>query len=734
MQDQDELENDYYKIGKRAKKNYNSVYQYPTFAFASGQHTAEVYDVSELPEQILRIKDPDSGCFSPDPNLRQFIKDYEYFEDESIVQIELKKGINSVGEGAFGDCKNLKTVRIESGTIEIIPRNCFRNCTQLTDIALHNSIYSIDDNAFDSCKSLNSIKLPNSLDFIGKEAFINCDKLEEISIPDTVTTISKKAFYNCTGLKRVELSKTLTRIGEYAFSMCSSIEELFIPKSVKAIDYKAFSNCTSLKKVIIEAPLYYLGNEAFSECINLEEVIILNGTKIIGNRAFYGCNSLRSVLLSGTVEQIEKESFCDCNSLKEVVIPRLLRSIGDRAFCNCTSLIKVIIEASLDYLGNEVFSGCLNLEEATILNGAKKIGNRAFYRCQSLHSIQLSGIVEQIEKECFFGCYSLKDVVLPDSLKQIGDRAFGNCVSLNVIHVPSSLMNIEFADCYLERIVFDGSMDEWINRTPHDWWQPANSYLNIECKDGTIQLVKGGQLNPIKLIAPEIDLHTSYIIIEDGQEIIKKTSNKADEVLTYYYDLIGRTYLHPGNLVLIRDDAWNRVVLAEKEKKYDPFHEEKTAFLDYVSKRFGVDRANELLDLIPVERLNRLVNNNFIESVEIYSDEDSFNEIDVIQRKNQDYVCFESVASLNNVFYINSSIEKKEYNLMAVDYSQGVIRCSHLVFSEDTWARGRINYNNSSTFKIKLSSSSRNSRLVSSAEKRTVISEFIKRLGKESFV
>jgi len=59
----------------------------------------------------------------------------------------------------------------------MIGRKAFMNCTGLTDMALPESIHTIEDEAFRGCSNLEHLTIPNTEVKIGKNVFEGCTKL-----------------------------------------------------------------------------------------------------------------------------------------------------------------------------------------------------------------------------------------------------------------------------------------------------------------------------------------------------------------------------------------------------------------------------------------------------------------------------------------------------------------------------------------------------------------------------
>ncbi|MBQ3833506.1 MAG: leucine-rich repeat domain-containing protein [Bacteroidales bacterium] len=69
----------------------------------------------------------------------------------------------------------------------------FKNCINLTDVIIPDSITSIGECAFKGCKNLTSIVIPDSVKKIGCAAFLGCENLPE-ETKERVKEINEDAF------------------------------------------------------------------------------------------------------------------------------------------------------------------------------------------------------------------------------------------------------------------------------------------------------------------------------------------------------------------------------------------------------------------------------------------------------------------------------------------------------------------------------------------------------------
>ncbi len=93
-------------------------------------------------------------------------------------------------------------------------------------------VVGIDPWAFKDCINLTNVTLPNSITSIGLYAFQNCSALTELNLPNSLQTIDKWAFYFCTSLAHVTFGESVISIGASAFMRCSNLANVSIPNSV----------------------------------------------------------------------------------------------------------------------------------------------------------------------------------------------------------------------------------------------------------------------------------------------------------------------------------------------------------------------------------------------------------------------------------------------------------------------------------------------------------------------
>ena len=91
----------------------------------------------------------------------------------------------------------------------------------MTSVKLPPSITSIHDGAFINCKALKSITIPGNVKTIEPSMFKGCESLDNVVIPAVTWCIEDRAFQDCTGMKTITIqTKELEEIGEDVWKGC----------------------------------------------------------------------------------------------------------------------------------------------------------------------------------------------------------------------------------------------------------------------------------------------------------------------------------------------------------------------------------------------------------------------------------------------------------------------------------------------------------------------------------
>ena len=242
-------------------------------------------------------------------------------------------GVTFIGDHAFKNCSNLKTIENIPSTLNNIEKWCFEG-TALESVDLSNTqITTMKDGVFFNNTSLTSIKLPNKLEDFWDNAFNGCTSLNNIEMPSTVKGIYNNVFLNCKQLSDVKLPMGLTYIGKNAFCK-SSIASITFPPSLQKIDEWAFQS-TKLANVVIPTNCNTIGQGAFSDNANLTTVVINGRECYLANKAFWNCPNLKDVYITSNVEpDAERYGSPFDNNPTVHVVPNYLNTFKGLNTCN----------------------------------------------------------------------------------------------------------------------------------------------------------------------------------------------------------------------------------------------------------------------------------------------------------------------------------------------------------------------------------------------------------------
>ena len=217
-------------------------------------------------------------------------RDY-YLKAKKVI---FKKGITSIGAGAFD------------------------NFQKLEEVVLPERLETIKASAFFSCYRLKKINVPKTLRTIASDVFI-ATKIESFSLR-RVKKIGNMCFLD-SKIKEVYLSKDC-RSSSLVFWGCEKLKKVTLEDGIKKISYGMFCD-TALKTIDIPGSVFQIGEDAFADCKKLQKVTLHEGIKKVGKNAFYN-TSLKEITIPSTVTQLGKNAFrwesTEKSSLKKVVI------------------------------------------------------------------------------------------------------------------------------------------------------------------------------------------------------------------------------------------------------------------------------------------------------------------------------------------------------------------------------------------------------------------------------
>ena len=130
-----------------------------------------------------------------------------------LAEVKLPNTIESIGNYAFSESPDLKSVTVLSG---VVGEGAFRRENRLEEVILCNQVTSIQNSAFESNSKLKNIDIPDSVTTIGTGLF-DFNSQYNISIGDGITEITKYTLRssNCSSpclVENVVLGNGITKI------------------------------------------------------------------------------------------------------------------------------------------------------------------------------------------------------------------------------------------------------------------------------------------------------------------------------------------------------------------------------------------------------------------------------------------------------------------------------------------------------------------------------------------
>ncbi len=111
------------------------------------------YSVIGVSSSVSRIVIP--ATYGDDELPVTSVAENAFAGDRSLVSVELPSSVLEICDGAFSDCKKLKSIRLDG--IAIIGERAFYGCCDLADTVLPLSLNAVGDFAFFGCTSMRRI-------------------------------------------------------------------------------------------------------------------------------------------------------------------------------------------------------------------------------------------------------------------------------------------------------------------------------------------------------------------------------------------------------------------------------------------------------------------------------------------------------------------------------------------------------------------------------------------------
>lgn len=223
-------------------------------------------------------------------------------------------------------------------------------------------VTGIGNRAFDNCKNLRSVTIPEGVSQIDGGAFYCCDCLEsfyvakenvrykaidEFLIEDDDTLVAIPGI-----MENVTIPSCVTKIGD---NVCAGtkIKSVTFPDGITEIGECAFA-CMALNSVKIPASVKRICNSAFAFGHERTSVTIANGVEIIGEHAFFLNENIKELIIPRSVKEISDYAFGSCSRLERVTFEDVVENVSPTAFEGCDSLTNITFPKHVDNFLNTI--------------------------------------------------------------------------------------------------------------------------------------------------------------------------------------------------------------------------------------------------------------------------------------------------------------------------------------------------------------------------------------------
>ncbi len=384
---------------------------------------------------------------------------------DSIKNVVVGEGIETIVDEAFCYCKNLETVEIASSVLNIGADVFFMCPMELTVKGYTGSVSQWTAGDF-GYTFISLGDAPNEIyadgyfgDFYNLSWSLNT--LGELYI-NGVGSMGYIAYQDSPWeeyklfIRHVIIGAGVTDINENCFNECDILTDIQIPSTVNYVSdwifdgsymvstVKGYDNTAAQKFAVRK------GYE-FISLGELAEGIITSGklTDTVGWSL--DTDGLLTIAGTGTMPDYDYDSspapwYDIRSSVKSVAVGEGITNIGNYAFYECTSLTDVTLADTVASIDRCAFKNCWKLTTITLPDSLKTIENQAFCECSALIEIIIPESVTTIGSEAFYKCKKLKQITVHYNVTSIGSYAFSTGASGFVLKVYTGSYAEEYAN------------------------------------------------------------------------------------------------------------------------------------------------------------------------------------------------------------------------------------------------------------------------------------------------
>lgn len=204
------------------------------------------------------------------PNKLENFWDNAFNGCTALNNIDMPSTVKGIYNSVFEGCTSLSNVTWNEGCTTL-GNHVFKNCP-LAAVTFPKTLGSIGEWAFEGTK-LETVDLSNTqITRLPKGCFYNCQQLSDVKLPIALTDIGECAFYK-SAIASITFSSSLQKIDAWAFQF-TQLTNVVIPTKTGHIGDGAFSDNANLNTVVVNGLECYLAVSAFAKCPALTDVYI----------------------------------------------------------------------------------------------------------------------------------------------------------------------------------------------------------------------------------------------------------------------------------------------------------------------------------------------------------------------------------------------------------------------------------------------------------------------------
>lgn len=201
-----------------------------------------------------------------------------------------------------------------SGPMEDTDESPFLGELDIIHVVIGSGVTTVGEMAFLECEELRTVTLPRSVTSVGYAAFANCSELSEVYYEGT------QAEWNGISINSAGNDDFLAADRHYNYSTEVSLYDYTVlgNGAIEITGYHGEDASVVIPSEIDGYSVTRIGEEAFSGHMEITDVTVPSGVTSIGALAFNECESLQSITLPTTLSAVYTAAFANCAELGDI--------------------------------------------------------------------------------------------------------------------------------------------------------------------------------------------------------------------------------------------------------------------------------------------------------------------------------------------------------------------------------------------------------------------------------